>query len=436
MAIVFELPLFVVGLTRIGIITTAQLRRDAADRLLRRRCVAVALPGVDPVTTIFEAIPLLVLYEGSIWPPSCSTGAPPRSAANVATLLTGAVSAEWVAARRRAADRERAGAVRGRRDRRGDRGPRRAPLRRGGDRPGIRERALAPRVRGLRRLRRRPAVRPVDQDARRAQGRLDRRRHARGRASRRRSTRFAAGITTTADYCFSGAAATAATELGLRAIVYLEVFAPDPARPSGSSEEKRPARRRERARAHRVSPHAPYTCSLDIYRWCLSLGIPVGTHLAESANENEWLQHGSGPLSAIAPLLVPPTGRRPFATLGAAARARAPLRPLRRGRARGRSRSSPSATCPSPTARARTRSSAAASRRSPSCARRASASGLGTDSPGLDPVLRRLRGDADGDLRRPGAGTARRRRCSRPMPSGWRRSMRPAPCDSTIGWVP
>ena len=54
-----------------------------------------------------------------------------------------------------------------------------------------------------------------------------------------------------------------------------------------------------------ISPHAPYTCSLDTYRWCLSLGIPVGTHLAESANEDEWLQHGSGPLSAIAPLLVP-----------------------------------------------------------------------------------------------------------------------------------
>ena len=41
-----------------------------------------------------------------------------------------------------------------------------------------------------------------------------------------------------------------------------------------------------------ISPHAPYTCSLDVYRWCLSLGIPVGTHLAESAAENEWLASG------------------------------------------------------------------------------------------------------------------------------------------------
>jgi len=29
--------------------------------------VAVALPGVDPVTTTLEAIPLFILYEGSIW---------------------------------------------------------------------------------------------------------------------------------------------------------------------------------------------------------------------------------------------------------------------------------------------------------------------------------------------------------------------------------
>ena len=52
-----------------------------------------------------------------------------------------------------------------------------------------------------------------------------------------------------------------------------------------------------------------------MYRWCLSLGIPVGTHLAESANENEWLEHGSGPMAANRALLVDPTGRRAVATL-------------------------------------------------------------------------------------------------------------------------
>src|SRR5918911_282024 len=67
MAIVFELPLFVVGLTRIGILSTRTLRRSRRIGYFVVCCVAVALPGVDPVTTTLEAIPLLVLYEGSIW---------------------------------------------------------------------------------------------------------------------------------------------------------------------------------------------------------------------------------------------------------------------------------------------------------------------------------------------------------------------------------
>src|SRR3954452_22256202 len=67
MAIVFELPLFVIGLTRIGILTTRQLRRSRRIRYFAVCCVGVALPGVDPVTTTIETIPLLVLYEASIW---------------------------------------------------------------------------------------------------------------------------------------------------------------------------------------------------------------------------------------------------------------------------------------------------------------------------------------------------------------------------------
>jgi 5-methylthioadenosine/S-adenosylhomocysteine deaminase len=124
-----------------------------------------------------------------------------------------------------------------------------------------------------------------------------------------------AGIATTADYSFSGAAAIAAAELGLRAIVYLEVFALDPADAERQFEQKRALSEESELVRIGISPHAPYSCSLDTYRWCLSLGIPVGTHLAESANENEWLEHGSGPLQGIAPILVPPTGKRAVATL-------------------------------------------------------------------------------------------------------------------------
>ena len=121
---------------------------------------------------------------------------------------------------------------------------------------------------------------------------------------------FAAGITTTADYSFAGSAATAAAELGLRAVVYLEVFSPDPDEARRQWEEKRPLVEETALVRIGISPHAPYTCSLDTYRWCLSLGVPVGTHLTESANEDEWLQHGTGPLEDIRPVLIPPTGKR------------------------------------------------------------------------------------------------------------------------------
>jgi cytosine/adenosine deaminase-related metal-dependent hydrolase len=126
---------------------------------------------------------------------------------------------------------------------------------------------------------------------------------------------LSSGITTTADYAFSGASASAAAEHGLRAIVYLEVFGGDAARAQAQFDEKRSALVESPLVQIGVSPHAPYSCSLAVYEWCLSLGIPVGTHLAESANENEWLEHGTGPLSAIAAFLQPPTGRRAVATL-------------------------------------------------------------------------------------------------------------------------
>ncbi|HVC88869.1 MAG TPA: amidohydrolase family protein [Gaiellaceae bacterium] len=123
------------------------------------------------------------------------------------------------------------------------------------------------------------------------------------------------GITTTGDYSFSGAAVAAARELGLRAIVYLEVFGSDPGEARSQFERKRARVEEGGLVTVGVSPHAPYTCSLDTYRYCLSLGIPVGTHLAESSGENEWLEHGTGPLAALGPLLVPPTGLRAVATL-------------------------------------------------------------------------------------------------------------------------
>ncbi len=65
--VVFELPIFVLALVRLGITSSARLRRSRRIGYVAMAALAVALPGVDPVTTAFEMVPLLVLYEASIW---------------------------------------------------------------------------------------------------------------------------------------------------------------------------------------------------------------------------------------------------------------------------------------------------------------------------------------------------------------------------------
>ncbi|HZQ66464.1 MAG TPA: twin-arginine translocase subunit TatC [Gaiellaceae bacterium] len=65
--IVFELPIFVLGLARLGIVPAAKLRRNRRIGYVIVAAVAVALPGVDPVSTLFEMAPLMVLFELSIW---------------------------------------------------------------------------------------------------------------------------------------------------------------------------------------------------------------------------------------------------------------------------------------------------------------------------------------------------------------------------------
>ena len=67
MAIVFELPLFILALVRLRIVSTAKLRKGWRVGIVAVAALAVALPGVDPVTTLLELAPLLVLYFGSIW---------------------------------------------------------------------------------------------------------------------------------------------------------------------------------------------------------------------------------------------------------------------------------------------------------------------------------------------------------------------------------
>ncbi len=66
-ALIFQLPIFILALVRLGVVSAAKLRSNRRLGIVAMTAVAVALPGVDPVTTLIELAPLLALYEGSIW---------------------------------------------------------------------------------------------------------------------------------------------------------------------------------------------------------------------------------------------------------------------------------------------------------------------------------------------------------------------------------
>jgi cytosine/adenosine deaminase-related metal-dependent hydrolase len=127
------------------------------------------------------------------------------------------------------------------------------------------------------------------------------------------------GTTTVGDCSFAGATAVACDELGLRAIVYLEVFGEN-AGALASFEELRD--RVSGSLSDRVqlgiSPHAPYTCTVELYEACAELGLPMATHLSESEAELEYLRSGRGPWESLAEFLVPPLGRGAIGALAEA----------------------------------------------------------------------------------------------------------------------
>jgi cytosine/adenosine deaminase-related metal-dependent hydrolase len=117
------------------------------------------------------------------------------------------------------------------------------------------------------------------------------------------------GVTMVGDCSFSGAAATACADVGLDAVVYLEVF--------GTADQGRERFERLSARVAAalsdgvrlgVSPHAPYTTTIDLYRAAAELRVPIATHLSESQDELDYVRAGEGPWSSIADILVRPLG--------------------------------------------------------------------------------------------------------------------------------
>jgi len=64
--IVFQIPVGILAVTRLGIVKVRQLTANRRYAYLGCAVVAAALPGVDPITMLIETAPLILLYELSI----------------------------------------------------------------------------------------------------------------------------------------------------------------------------------------------------------------------------------------------------------------------------------------------------------------------------------------------------------------------------------
>jgi sec-independent protein translocase protein TatC len=63
----FLMPIFVLGLVRLRIVTSDRLRKNRRIAFVALLCFAILLPTVDPVSLAFEVVPLVLLFELSIW---------------------------------------------------------------------------------------------------------------------------------------------------------------------------------------------------------------------------------------------------------------------------------------------------------------------------------------------------------------------------------
>ncbi len=63
----FLMPIFILGLVRLRVLTSDRLRKNRRIAYVVLLVFAILLPTVDPVSLAFETIPLLILFEMSIW---------------------------------------------------------------------------------------------------------------------------------------------------------------------------------------------------------------------------------------------------------------------------------------------------------------------------------------------------------------------------------
>jgi sec-independent protein translocase protein TatC len=63
----FEMPIFVLALVKLGVLSSQTLRRNRRIGYVSMFAFAILLPTVDPVSLAFEVVPLILLFELSIW---------------------------------------------------------------------------------------------------------------------------------------------------------------------------------------------------------------------------------------------------------------------------------------------------------------------------------------------------------------------------------
>jgi sec-independent protein translocase protein TatC len=66
LGLVFEVPIAILSVTRLGIVTPDQLAGNRRYAILVIAILAMLLPSVDPITLLIEMVPLIILFELSI----------------------------------------------------------------------------------------------------------------------------------------------------------------------------------------------------------------------------------------------------------------------------------------------------------------------------------------------------------------------------------
>ena len=61
------MPIFLLALVRLRVLTSARLRSNRRIAFVVLLVFAILLPTVDPVSLAFEVVPLVFLFELSIW---------------------------------------------------------------------------------------------------------------------------------------------------------------------------------------------------------------------------------------------------------------------------------------------------------------------------------------------------------------------------------